>query len=212
MPTLTLGTASQATGCAKSTILRAIKSGRISATRAETGEWSIDPAELFRVFPALAIPGATPQPAQTERDATRAERDATTDALVAELRVTIVQLRRDCDYWRSSLDQERTAHSETRAAHAATQAAHATTQASLERLLLPPPATPIERDATPAERDATPAERDATPAGESVAVGERQTSANLEEAFWQGLKEIAAGAAVSETPRNQSWWPWRRAG
>ena len=205
MPTLTLGTASQATGRAKSTILRAIKSGRISATRAETGEWSIDPAELFRVFPALAIPGATPQPAQTERDATRAERDATTDALVAELRVTIVQLRRDCDYWRSSLDQERTAHSETRAAHAATQAAHATTQASLERLLLPPPATPIEQDATPAERDAT-------PAGESVAVGERQTSANLEEAFWQGLKEIAAGAAVSETPRNRSWWPWRRAG
>src|SRR5215472_15230172 len=141
MPTLTLGTASQATGCAKSTILRAIKSGRISATRAETGEWSIDPAELFRVFPALAIPGATPQSAQTERDATPAERDATTDALVAELRVTIAQLRRDCDYWRSSLDQERTAHSETRAAHAATQAAHATTQASLERLLLPPPAT-----------------------------------------------------------------------
>ena len=205
MPTLTLGTASQATGRAKSTILRTIKSGRISATRAETGEWSIDPAELFRVFPALAIPGATPQPAQTERDATPAERDATTDALVAELRVTIAQLRRDCDYWRSSLDQERTAHSETRAAHAATQAAHATTQASLERLLLPPPATPIERDATPAERDAT-------PVGESVAVGEHQTSANLEEAFWQGLKEIAAGAAVSETPRNRSWWPWRRAG
>jgi hypothetical protein len=205
MPTLTLGTASQATGCAKSTILRAIKSGRISATRAETGEWSIDPAELFRVFPALAVPGATPQPAQTERDATPAERDATTDALVAELRVTIAQLRRDWDYWRSSLDQERTAHSETRAAHAATQAAHATTQASFERLLLPPPTTPIERDATPAERDAT-------PAAESVAVGERQTSANLEEAFWQGLKEIAAGAAVSETPRNRSWWPWRRAG
>jgi hypothetical protein len=194
---LTLGTASQATGRAKSTILRAIKAGRISATRAETGEWSIDPAELFRVFPALAIPGATPQPAQTERDATSAERDSTTDALVAELRVTIAQLRRDCDYWRSSLDQERTAHSETRAAHA-------TTQASLERLLLPPPATPIERDATSAERDAT-------PAGASVAVGERQTSAN-EEAFWQNLKEIAAGAAVSETPRNRSWWPWRRAG
>jgi hypothetical protein len=201
---LTLGTASQATGRAKSTILRAIKAGRISATRAETGEWSIDPAELFRVLPALAIPGATLQPAQTERDATPAERDSTTDALVAELRVTIAQLRRDCDYWRSSLDQERTAHSETRAAHAATQAAHATTQASLERLLLPPPATPIERDAIPAERDAT-------PVGESVAVGERQTSAN-EEAFWQNLKEIAAGAGVSETPRNRSWWPWRRAG
>jgi len=79
----TLGTASQATGCAKSTILRAIKAGRISAVRDDLGQWQIQPVELFRIFPALALLGATPQ-----------ERDATTDMLVAELRQVIADLRR----------------------------------------------------------------------------------------------------------------------
>ena len=83
MATFTLGTASQATGCAKSTILRAIRAGHISANRDErTKQWVIDPAELFRVFPALSVPGATPQTGQIERDAT----DPVTDILVDELR------------------------------------------------------------------------------------------------------------------------------
>jgi hypothetical protein len=65
--------------------VRAIKAGRISATRDDLGQWQIDPAELFRVFPALAIPGATPQTPPIERD-------ATTDMLVAELRQVISDL------------------------------------------------------------------------------------------------------------------------
>ena len=127
----TLGTASQATGCAKSTILRAIKAGRISATRDDLGQWQIDPSELFRVFPALAVPGATPAQPQTERD-------ATTDVLVAELRQVITDLRRgqedlrqERDRWREALEREQVAH------------------ASTQRLLLPPPATPAEQDAPP---------------------------------------------------------------
>lgn len=47
----TLGTAAKATGKAKSTILRAIKSGSISAFRTESGPYQIDPSELHRVFP-----------------------------------------------------------------------------------------------------------------------------------------------------------------
>ena len=69
MASFTLGTASQATGTAKSTILRAIKAGRLSATRDDTGQWCIDPAELARVFPLLAIPGATPEQPRTAQDA-----------------------------------------------------------------------------------------------------------------------------------------------
>ena len=42
-----------ATGKAKPTILKAIKSGRLSASKTEKGEWEIDPAELFRVYPAV---------------------------------------------------------------------------------------------------------------------------------------------------------------
>jgi hypothetical protein len=130
MVAFTLGTASQATGCAKSTILRAIRAGRVSATRENgTGQWSIDPAELFRVFPALVVPGATPQTAATERD-------ATTDALVAELRALIADLRRGQDDLRQERNHWRTAHEREQIAHAATQ-----------RLLLPSPATAAERDA-----------------------------------------------------------------
>lgn len=46
----TLGTAAKATGKAKSTILRAIKSGAISAARSHDGSYEIEPAELHRVF------------------------------------------------------------------------------------------------------------------------------------------------------------------
>jgi len=49
----TLGQAAQATGKSKMTIQRVIKKGVISAGKAESGEWSIDPAELHRVFPLV---------------------------------------------------------------------------------------------------------------------------------------------------------------
>jgi hypothetical protein len=148
MASFTLGTASQATGCAKSTILRAIRTGRISANRDEhTQQWVIDPAELFRVFPALALPSATPATVSTislERDAT----DPTTDLLVNELRAVIADLRRNQDDLRQERDKWQAAHEREQAAHAATQ-----------RFLLPPPATP---PATPTEHDATPTDQAAT--------------------------------------------------
>jgi hypothetical protein len=137
MPAFTLGTASQATGCAKSTILRAIKAGRISATRDDIGQWAIEPAELFRVFPALAVPGATPEQPRTERD-------ATTDVLVTELRQVISHLRRGQDDLRQERDKWQAAHEREQAAHAATQ-----------RLLLPPPATAPEQGATGAGEGGT---------------------------------------------------------
>ncbi len=46
----TLGQAAKATGKSKTTIQRAIKSGRISALKNDIGEYNIDPAELHRVF------------------------------------------------------------------------------------------------------------------------------------------------------------------
>jgi hypothetical protein len=47
---LSLGQAAKETGLDKSTISRAIKSGKLSAHRKESGGYEIDPAELFRVF------------------------------------------------------------------------------------------------------------------------------------------------------------------
>ena len=49
----TLAAAAAATGLNKTTVLRAIKSGKISGTKNEVGEWQVEPAELHRVYPAL---------------------------------------------------------------------------------------------------------------------------------------------------------------
>src|SRR5262245_34362220 len=50
----TIGTAAKATGKAKSVISRAIKEGKISATKNEHGAYSIDPAELHPVYPPVS--------------------------------------------------------------------------------------------------------------------------------------------------------------
>lgn len=51
MADLSLSQAARLTGRSKSTIGRAIKSGRMSATRNEDGTFGINPAELLRAFP-----------------------------------------------------------------------------------------------------------------------------------------------------------------
>ena len=47
----TLGQAARAVGRSKTTLNRAIKSGKICAIRGEDGSYTIDPAELVRVYP-----------------------------------------------------------------------------------------------------------------------------------------------------------------
>jgi hypothetical protein len=51
MAGLSLSQAAKAAGRSKSTIGRAIESGRLSAARNDNGTFSIDPSELFRAFP-----------------------------------------------------------------------------------------------------------------------------------------------------------------
>lgn len=50
----TAGEAARATGKNIATITRAIKSGKISASKDASGAWRIEPSELHRVFPTLA--------------------------------------------------------------------------------------------------------------------------------------------------------------
>ena len=47
---ITLGEAARSTGLSKTTLARAIKAGRLSATRTEMGSYEIDSAELSRVY------------------------------------------------------------------------------------------------------------------------------------------------------------------
>ena len=51
----TLGQAAKATGKSKSVIQNAIKKGHISASRDALNQWSIDPAELHRVYPVAVL-------------------------------------------------------------------------------------------------------------------------------------------------------------
>lgn len=48
---LTLGQAAKEVGLSKTAISNAVKKGRLSAERKESGAYAIDPAELFRVYP-----------------------------------------------------------------------------------------------------------------------------------------------------------------
>ena len=49
----TLGQAAKTTGKSKTTVLRSIRKGKISAARDAHGQWSIEPVELHRVYPAV---------------------------------------------------------------------------------------------------------------------------------------------------------------
>ena len=74
---LNLSEAARDSGQSKSAIWRAVKSGRLSATRTYTGDYQIDPAELHRVFSPGADGRATDggaTPVSMKRDPTELER------------------------------------------------------------------------------------------------------------------------------------------
>ena len=65
-----LAEAAAVTGLHKTSILRALRSGRISGTRDDVGRWSVEPVELHRVFP----PGVrTEVPAKQRNDVQSSE-------------------------------------------------------------------------------------------------------------------------------------------
>ena len=72
MAALSLGQAARLTGKSKSTITRAIHSGRLSARRGEDGAYGIDPAELHRVYPVTVAPPVA-ETGETEPHATPEE-------------------------------------------------------------------------------------------------------------------------------------------
>ena len=62
---LTLGEAAREVGKTKTALANAIKSGRLSATRDDKGQYQIDPAELFRVYPAKSQEVGDTRPNET---------------------------------------------------------------------------------------------------------------------------------------------------
>lgn len=66
--------AADAVGKGKPAILKAIKSGRISARKNDLGQWEIDPAELHRVYSAVS--GTASGNGSGEREETHKETSA----------------------------------------------------------------------------------------------------------------------------------------
>src|SRR3954462_1384954 len=108
---ITLAQAADATGRNRSTILRNIRRGTLSAMRDQrTQAWMVDPAELFRVFPpgsALSDAEAAQGNAQVHKAAEAAvlvarleaaeARIADKETLIAEQRAALDDLRRRLD-------------------------------------------------------------------------------------------------------------------
>ncbi len=99
MAQVTVSQAAQLTGKNRSTIIRAIEKGHLSAGRHEFGQFLIDPAELERVYGNLRAPDASHgsnHPNASESDDTH---------------------QRELELLREMLEQERSAHARTRADH-----------------------------------------------------------------------------------------------
>lgn len=102
---ISLKQAAQSAGKTKPAILKAIKSGRISAQKNDRNEWEIDPAELHRVYPPVKVSGSGNQKSlqqeppngnsglQAQIDALREERERER----RQLEQTIEDLRRRLD-------------------------------------------------------------------------------------------------------------------
>ena len=95
MPPVNVRTAARLVRRNRSTLTRMIERGKISATRDESGRYLIDPAELERVFGALASP------------------DADTDA-VHDNALVKNALERELEVARELLEAERSMHERER--------------------------------------------------------------------------------------------------
>lgn len=103
MPGLSLREAAQQTGTSKSTILRAIQSGRLSAARTDDGGYAIDPAELFRVYQPR--PQADPDQGADAKAGHGAAAAATEAA--TELRIRNAQLEAGFNALKAILEAEK---------------------------------------------------------------------------------------------------------
>src|SRR3954469_12237174 len=109
---LSLRAAAEMAGTSKSSIFRAIRSGRLSAARGDDGGYLIDPAELSRVFsPQVSRPerAGNVSPGQTEaatgtddlalRNASLQGEVKALSTEVRLLREAVDRLERDRDRW-----------------------------------------------------------------------------------------------------------------
>jgi FtsZ-binding cell division protein ZapB len=108
---LTAKQAADEVGRTKAGILKAIRTGRLSGTKDDKGEWQIDPAELFRVYQHTPTDSRKSEPAHTTETAgLTVELAAVRDKLATleherqrergQLESQIDDIKQDRDFWR----------------------------------------------------------------------------------------------------------------
>jgi excisionase family DNA binding protein len=100
---LSLGQAARLAGVGKTTIARAVRSGRLAATRTDTGSYLIEIGELERLYP-LRAPGDT---GATDDATGGAVHQATIKATTAALAGEVASLREMLAMMREQLDDVR---------------------------------------------------------------------------------------------------------
>ena len=128
--TYTLATAAEVAGKTKPTIWRAVKSGKISATRLEDGSFRIDPAELSRYLASTQETLANETARRSETGSPLDEMDAKAlqeaialrftverlEALLATERERAAELREERNQWRDQAQRLAITHEKTIAA------------------------------------------------------------------------------------------------
>ena len=132
MATFGLREAAQQAAVNKTTLIRAIRAGRLSASRTDGGGYSIDAAELFRVYPPRSDSAA--QQGEERCGGQDAPRVDTTDA--TELRIRNAQLEAELKALRTMSERERRMFED---ALQETKAQRDKWQQQAERLALAPP-------------------------------------------------------------------------
>ncbi len=110
---LTLNKAAQTCGHSKSTLLDAIRSGRLSAPKDDRGRYAIDPAELHRVFPFTSPDRSAdrfpePKPTTLGNHPTTLT-DPRTETLGREvdlLREMLAKAEANADHWRALAERQ----------------------------------------------------------------------------------------------------------
>jgi len=113
---LSLREAAELAGTSKSSILRAVKTGRLSATRNQEGEFKVDPAEVARVYDkghashrGRRVPMDRGEAGEHSDDANRigalAAENAALKDLIRRLDQDKEDLKRDRDIWRTQFER-----------------------------------------------------------------------------------------------------------
>ena len=116
---LTLGQAARLAGVGKTTLTRAIKAGRLSATRRDDGGYMIDPSELSRVYnvtpETVSATGdvmhrATPSDGVSATIATSNDHELATRLALAEaelraMKDMLAEVRQSRDDWKAQAER-----------------------------------------------------------------------------------------------------------